>query len=108
VSSATRPLAQACGRAASAGIRLGTENGERTPIGLVVAVLVVALLVALAVVALVVAGLVVGLRASRLLINLGRGILDRVRGLLLIVFALLTLIVGANGGRRQRRGRSGR
>ena len=99
MSSATRPLAQACGRAASAGIRLGTENGERTPIGLVVAVLVVALFVA---------GLVVGLRASRLLINLGRGILDRVRGLLLIVFALLTLIVGANGGRRQRRGRSGR
>ena len=76
--------------------------------GLVVAVLVVALLVALAVVALVVAGLVVGLRASRLLINLGGGILDRVRGLLLIVFALLTLIVGTGGGRRLRRGRRGR
>src|SRR5881275_1498217 len=51
---------------------------------LVVAVLVVALLVALAVVVLVVAGLVVGLRASRLLINLGGSALDLVRGLVLV------------------------
>src|SRR5437763_435232 len=74
---------------------------------LVVAVLVVALLVALAVVVLVVAGLVVGLRASRLLINLGGSALDLVRGLLLIVFGLLTLIIGAGGGRLRRRARRG-
>ena len=75
---------------------------------LVVAVLVVALLVALAVVALVVAGLVVGLRTSCLLINLGGGVLDRVSSLLLIVFALLTLIIGAGAGRRGHRGGRGR
>src|SRR5438067_5250884 len=74
---------------------------------LVVAVLVVALLVALAVVVLVVAGLVVGLCASRLLINLGGSALDLVRGLLLIVFGLLTLIIGAGGGRLRRRARRG-
>src|SRR5437763_6982804 len=75
---------------------------------LVVAVLVVALLVALAVVALVVAGLVVGLRASRLLVNLGGSGLDLVSSLLLTVFGLLTLIIGAGGGRRRRGCRRGR
>jgi hypothetical protein len=65
---------------------------------LVVAVLVVALLVALAVVALVIAGLVVGLCASCLLIDFGGSVLDLVRGLLLVVFALLTLIISAGAG----------
>src|SRR5436190_4762243 len=76
--------------------------------GLVVAVLVVAWLVALAVVALVVAGLVVGLRAGRLLTNFGGGVFDLVCRLLLIVFALLTLIIGAGRGRLRRRARRGR
>jgi hypothetical protein len=87
-------------RASVAGER--PHRTRRDPAGtLAVAVLVFALIVALVVVALVVACLVVGLRAGRLLTDLGRGVLDLVRGLLLIVFTLLTLI-GASRGRRRK------
>ena len=97
-SAPTRPLT--CSRFWLAGALspLERRTRERMYARLVVAVLVVALLVALAVVALVIAGLVVGLCASRLLIDFGGGVLDRVRGLLLVVFALLTLIISAGAG----------
>src|SRR4029450_6484161 len=82
---------------ASTLIRLGLRDCERIA-RLVVAVLVVAFVVALAVVALVVASLIIGLGASCFLLDLGGGVLDLVRGLLLVVFALLTLIISAGAG----------